>query len=537
MTEDLHEHEMDGLFRRGLDGAEDSPSPGVWSAIEKGLGTAPPPSVAPPAGGGMHPLLLKGLAGAALLALVGTASYFLGRDSLRREQRSTPDLTPQVRNPRADDKEPGAGGAASGQPATGHRAHTSADAGKAGAYPVEGPVPEEPRPSGAAPASDPLDRMAVGGISGKGSGRALAIPQRDMASAPTDSLGNTLPGQAPPTRLSKAGTTWRKPDGTNRVAATGRDGMSGDAGMTRHEPISAPLSLSATETVDARLARPAARPRKPFPLGMPARPLRAATAAAAGAPPTDRQKMDRRTASRFSIMPAMALNTTKKRIEENEDFIGIRGRREREEYAETESYGRTVTPGLFLAYAVTPRLSVQTGYGELRTHIRISPKDIRAVKDRDDKVRYRLDCSAGSYFIDPKAGTTPAVGDSIRLRASEVRTRYASIPVHLLYHAGKGKARFFALAGAEVNLLVNRIATTSFQNAAGLTFGTVRSEGLRPSTVNAVAGAGIEVGIGKRLSITVMQMYRMALKSPNVDGPVKTYPKTLSVSAGLRVGF
>jgi hypothetical protein len=536
MTEDLHEHEMDGLFRQGLDGAEDSPSPGVWSAIEKGLGPAPPPSVAPPAGGGMHPLLLKGLAGAAILALVGTASYFLGRDSLRREQRSTPAQTPQARNPSTDDKGPDAGRAASGQPVTGNRAHISADAGKAGAHPAEGSLPEEPRPSGAAPASAPLDRRAAGGMPGKGDGQPLAISQRDMASGPTNGLGNTLPGQAAP-RLSKAGTTGRQPDGATRVISTGRDRMSEDAGMTRREPLSPPLALSATEMADARLASPATRPRKPFPLGMPARPLRAAMAATAGAPPTDRPKMDRRTASRFSIMPAMAFNTTEKRIEENEDFIGIRGRREREEYAETESYGRTVTPGLFLAYAVTPRLSVQTGYGELRTHIRISPKDIRAVKDRDDKVRYRLDCSAGSYFIDPKAGTTPAVGDSIRLRASEVRTRYASIPVHLLYHAGRGKARFFALAGAEVNLLVNRSATTFFQNTAGLSFGTVRSEGLRPSTVNAVAGAGVDIGIGKQMSITVMPMYRMALKSPNMDGPVKTYPKTISVSAGIRIGF
>lgn len=240
--------------------------------------------------------------------------------------------------------------------------------------------------------------------------------------------------------------------------------------------------------------------------------------------------------SRISVMPILSANTTSKRIEENKEF-GPRNGREHREMAETETYGTTVSPGLYAAFEITPRLSVQSGFSELRNEISISPKEIKAVRDQDNNVRYRLDCSAGTFFIDPKTGTPPIVGDSIRLKGSNVQTRYASIPLHLMYHLGNGRLKVYGLVGAEMNLLVGRNATTTFQNAASQQLGMVRAEGLRPTMVNAVMGAGLELGIGKRLSLNVIPQYRTALRNANEEGPVKSYPKTLSVAAGLRVGF
>jgi hypothetical protein len=235
-------------------------------------------------------------------------------------------------------------------------------------------------------------------------------------------------------------------------------------------------------------------------------------------------------------MPMLLVNTTSKRIEENENF-GPRNGREHREMAETESYGTNVSPGFYAAFDITPRLSVQSGFSELRHEISISPKEIKAVRDRDNNVRYRLDCSAGTFFIEPKTGTTPIVGDSIRIKGSDVKTRYASIPLHLMYRVGNGRLRVYGMAGAEINFLVGRNASTTFQNAASQRLGTVRAEGLRPTTVNAVMGAGLEAGIGKHLSLSVIPQYRTALRSANEAGPVKSYPKTFSVAAGLRVNF
>lgn len=55
MTEDMH-NDMDDLFRSGLEGKEDKPSPDVWAAIARGLPTpptpaTPAPSALPAAGG------------------------------------------------------------------------------------------------------------------------------------------------------------------------------------------------------------------------------------------------------------------------------------------------------------------------------------------------------------------------------------------------------------------------------------------------------------------------------------------------------
>ena len=85
MTEDLH-NDIDDLFRSGLEGKEDTPSPDVWAAIAKGLPATPPSAAAPsvpgatppPAvGGGTSTIILKGLIGAAIVAILGTAVYFM----------------------------------------------------------------------------------------------------------------------------------------------------------------------------------------------------------------------------------------------------------------------------------------------------------------------------------------------------------------------------------------------------------------------------------------------------------------------------
>lgn len=547
MTEDLHEHEIDGLFRRGLEGAEDSPSPGLWSAIEKGLGPTPlpaPQSIPSGGSGWMHPLLLKGLAGIAILAAVGTASYFLGRDSQRREQReqmtSTEASTQSLTNSEpasqkvthdADDRQ------SKETPAA--EADASASEAKVDARTAAGPDSKDTR----------VLAQKISNLPGREAPKAAGeVRNQDAAPSPKPEtliqkkFETSIVENVPKPRSILQNLKKGRPSDPVRKEAANLPGSRPENG--RDERLVAPPELTNKEQrgyVSPMVVTPSATGRR-FAPAAPALDMRIMSkhASQASTNPAGGNKagsgIKRQLLSRFSLMPMLSSNTTYKRIEENETF-GPRNGREHREIEETESYGTTMSPGLYAAFDITPRLSVQSGFSELRNEISISPKDIRAVRDRDNNVRYRLDCSAGTFFIDPKTGTTPSVGDSIRLKSSDVRTRYASIPLHLMYRVGSGRLTFFGMAGAEMNILVNRTATTTFQIASSLPLGTVRAEGLRPTTVNAVVGAGIEYGIGKRISLSVIPQYRTAIRSANEEGPVKSFPKTVSVAAGLRVRF
>ncbi len=165
------------------------------------------------------------------------------------------------------------------------------------------------------------------------------------------------------------------------------------------------------------------------------------------------------------------------------------------------------------------------------------PKDIRAVRDRDGSVRYRLDCSAGSFFIDPKSGIAPNVGDSIRISSSDIHMRYASIPFAIKATFGNGRIRYSAVGGMDMNFLVNGRSSTMLQAGNGEKFRQVRSEGLRSNFIQGMIGGEVEIRIGKRTGLVVMPQYRFALKTINEHGPVKSYPKTFSLVSGLRISL
>lgn len=240
--------------------------------------------------------------------------------------------------------------------------------------------------------------------------------------------------------------------------------------------------------------------------------------------------------SKIYLTPIMSLNMTTMEVEENESF-GPRIGREHLEFRETEDTRTTLSPGIIAGYALTPRISVQTGISELKNNISVSPKQIRAVRDRDGKVRYRMDCSSGSYFLDPKAGTSPAVGDSLKIASSEIKMRYLSIPLSVRVNVGNDKVKLFATAGTDINILAGKQTRTSLSASSSDKVSPIRTEGTRKQYLTGSLGAGVEIKAGKRLGIMLMPQYRFPLGNMNEEGPVLTYPKTFSVTSGVRIRF
>jgi hypothetical protein len=179
---------------------------------------------------------------------------------------------------------------------------------------------------------------------------------------------------------------------------------------------------------------------------------------------------------------------------------------------------------------------VQTGVGYIARSITIQPKKIFAEKDNEGKIRYRFDCSGGYTYIDPKAGTSVAVGDSTVTTASVTRLGYISVPLMVNYSLGASK-RFSIVPGAGLvgNFRVKQKIETGL-DAIGATKQNFTSiQGLRSSYFNVTAGVALQYNLSRRLSINLMPAGSWAITSINQNAVVKSYPNAFSIQGGLKI--
>ena len=550
MTEDLH-NDIDDLFRSGLEGKEDMPSPDVWTAISKGLPSTPPsapaattPTQAPAVGGGASSIILKGLIGAALVALIGTAVYFM----TGREKNAVEPEVPENKTESTEIQQPLKTSEPTGIVSKEAEADNISLPPQASNNGMEIPDQASSVTEKAEPTASVDDIPNQGPAAEKGTAvhKEALQPNADRRLIPTD------PGTVKDSRLSgvtktpvptgnKPSSSTRISNGSFRMPAVTSDIRRAAAPV---DNALVPISLAskvAPEKAEVAIDRrnmtsnmkvvnasrmPSAAPSIQTPLG--SVPVDAQKASA----PLKRNDWS----SRIYLTPMMSLNMTKMEVEENRSY-GPRIGREHIEFRETENTKTTLSPGLIAGFAITPRISVQSGVSELRNDINVSPKQIKAVRDRDGKIRYRMDCSSGSYYLEPKPGTTPSVGDSLRIVSSDIKMRYVSIPLSVRVNVGNEKVRLFATAGADVNILANKQTSTTFAGSSSDKVSPVRSEGTRKQYLNGTLGAGVEIKAGKRLGIMLMPQYRFPLGNMNEEGPVLTYPKTFSISSGVRIGF
>ena len=546
MNEDLHNN-IDDLFKKGLEGKEDRPSKSVWAAIEKGLDSMPLPAPsAPGSGGWLHPVLFKGLGGIALIALLSTGIHLWKKSGTETKKTHAPSATPaSIGHKDARTKNSEAGPFTPGTKSEVEYDQMMPDADsipgsrmptaqvKNPAVKKEFPVINE-RQVGHALRAESMatatrnntateSKSAAANMEAEGQDRTAVPRDRSIDLAPTKPEIEAAAGNSPIPEWE----TFPEGKAVARDRKTSPEDIRDDLTRSTEEPL---------RRTDGRVVSD--RKRNGFKMTsaaeMPASWNRLEDMKRQ--PSAGSALRQNKLTSRFSITPVMVLNMTKLKVQENRSFGGRNGR-ERDEYRETERTRTTSSPGILASFSITPVLSIQAGVSEFRNDISIRPKDIKAVRDRDGSVRYRLDCSAGSYFIDPKSGSVPNIGDSIRIESSFIRMRYAQIPLAMHASFGNGRLRYFTTAGLDFNFLADYKSSTVLQTGNGERSGEIRSEGLQSTFVNGTVGGGVDFRIGKRVGVVVMPQYRFALKSINEGAPVKSFPKTFSIVSGLRISL
>lgn len=237
----------------------------------------------------------------------------------------------------------------------------------------------------------------------------------------------------------------------------------------------------------------------------------------------------------FSLFAFAAPNLAFDRLEDDDHLAGPG--RNREEAHKQEQHDFSFSAGLLFSYGLTKNISLQSGISITSSSTSIAPSTIYAKSDGNGRPRFELHCSSGFAYITPKSGAVIAVGDSAKTSGTVSKLTYVTIPALVSFHINKSKFSFSPTVGAGLNFLTSGKTTTSLTNTPSDESATTPITGLKPSYVDGQLGLGIEYGLSKKLSIGIRPNARLALTPINQETPVRSYPNFLSIETGVRIKF
>ena len=246
-----------------------------------------------------------------------------------------------------------------------------------------------------------------------------------------------------------------------------------------------------------------------------------------------RAKNNAMSVHRFSLTAFGAPNHSFTRLENDWRFSGPG--RDKNEALNSEQQGRSFSAGLLLNYGLSRHWVIQSGMVFSSTTTNIAPKTIYARQDNYGQPRYELNCSSGYAFFTAKAGSQPAVGDSIKIIGSSFTISYIGVPVAVNYVLKTGKFLIKPGVGFSLNFLTGNHSATDFipDNRKEST----AISGLKSSYLDVSLGLGIEYMFSRRIAVGIRPLARWALTSINKDTPVKAYQNFTSLEAGLRINL
>jgi hypothetical protein len=506
MSEDLHH--IDDLFRQGIEGKDETPSPAVWENIEKELDKKD-----------SRPRFLywwntRRIA-AAVLILATSAGLFAGgyyfgvKKENKQESTKEKTATPPV----------------SSSATTGNQVVEDKPLINKNLPEVnpEGANTRElaPQTNSDAPNAKPMN------------GKEKDAVQKNTNALPHTEAKTTNPGGV--TRSASKPLT--ESDKYRPIAATERSysKLSG----TPADPVQNTTAFRIWETETVALGSLSGRSpetQKYIPANKTIAnhiPLAASAQASGSSSKKSIPVLNKRSASvdlpRFSLTPVAALQFGSNKIVATNDPHAYNVKTDIDR---TESQPLSISGGLLADLKISRNMTIQSGIVFTSRTIEIEPKYIKAERNPDGKVRYKLDCSAGTYYI--KKSTYARPGDSALTIFSTNELNYINIPLGLTFHFGGKKFSFFASAGAGLNLLTDQYLETGLSNYSYDSKESIATN-LKSRYFNGMIGAGLTYRPFKKVSFLFNPQYQFALTPMNENMPVKAYPRIFNMQMGMQI--
>ncbi|MFL5741209.1 MAG: hypothetical protein ACJ75B_13380, partial [Flavisolibacter sp.] len=179
-----------------------------------------------------------------------------------------------------------------------------------------------------------------------------------------------------------------------------------------------------------------------------------------------------RTGHSFSLTAFAAPNFNFNRLEDDDHLAGPGRDRHTAQHQEQENI--SMSAGLLLAYEFTNKLRVQSGISFTSFSTTIGPKTVYAKPDNNGHAHYEFSCSSGYVYFSPKDGPPPTTGDSVQTSGTRSKINYVTVPLSVAYRIGNGKFLFYPGIGVGINLLAGS-KTSTLLSGTGLKENTASS--------------------------------------------------------------
>ena len=194
--------------------------------------------------------------------------------------------------------------------------------------------------------------------------------------------------------------------------------------------------------------------------------------------------------------------------------------------------------GLLVTRQFSNRWGLQSGLVYTSTQIGIDPQKMYALQLPGGDVAYKFITSSGYAYIKLGTGQPPVVGDSITTSDAKHLLKHISVPLSVKYKMGKNKLTFSPSAGIEANFITNAKVEIGVDLASNREIVSVnKMNGIKPFYWSAVAGIEASYLINKKLSVNVQPVFRYALSPITKDNVVETFPRSFGIRAGVTIKF
>lgn len=194
------------------------------------------------------------------------------------------------------------------------------------------------------------------------------------------------------------------------------------------------------------------------------------------------------------------------------------------------------TAGVLVDYSLNKHWNLESGLTLSTSDINLAPETLYAQPDNYGKIQYRINTTSGYGFILPSFNNNPLAGDSIQSISATHTLQYFGIPLAIKYNIKKGKFNLNARAGLVANILTNAAISTEVENGNDNDFETTNKiHGLKPFYLSGITGVGLDYNVYRKWSVSFFPSFRFALNSINKGLPVKSFPNSLGFSLGVKL--
>jgi hypothetical protein len=242
----------------------------------------------------------------------------------------------------------------------------------------------------------------------------------------------------------------------------------------------------------------------------------------------------------WSVTGIVAHDWYRNKLKDDEtDYTGgLPNHNEREEIEQHERLQPTVGFAILGNYRFRKNMMIQAGMLYSKSVMNAGPRHIYAQKTTSGDVAYKLNLSSGFTYINTGPGSHPNVGDSLETTYTHNNIQYFSIPVIFHYLKSIGRITFSPGIGIAASFVTGTRVHTEIVDGSRREEEEERSiEGLKPANLRLVLTGDLTYSINRRWSLCIVPAYRYSLTSITKNSIVKSFPNNFSAGAGFMYNF